>query len=516
MDRITLMSCAGVWIAAGPLVSLVSAEPPGAADVVSPLLFGVNLSYFNDLDSIWAEHDIAGKLRTAGIGVLRYPGGEETSRFHWEHPGVNGYVDLWDESMHGQRWMSTWVPPETWATNDAFMSFDEYIDACRRIGAEPLVGVNMSSGARLGRVEDSIDEAVRWVRYARDHGYHVRYWFLDNEPWHKLPANIYRFEPLEYAELCVRFSEAMKAVDPGIKLIANPTSGDTANRDALERFLRVAGHAVDGLDFHWYWEFGSAGWLRYASATPLRHSSRWQPYSENVPTYVELIRGIRKQLEEGGWGHVFVSALEWNVGPPAQSPMSPSEIALVQSEMLMQFIEGGMEMACMWPLFWQVRDPVVPARTDRAAYRADDRAILSYDPPHLPQPSYHTMAMLSAAGGGRRIAHAGFSMLNPDPALAVLHRDAGAGGKLQLFWLNKSDTERTRAVSPGTIAELVGRGVMPAGPAKLTIFQPTRDTAPAVAEVANGADGAMTVALPPRSLVRLDLPLRWPDTDADQ
>ena len=89
---------------------------------------GINLSYFNITDEIWQKYDLLVKLKKAGIKALRYPGGEETSFFHWEHPGVNGYEDIWDpKDQHGValkrgRFQATWVPPERWDTNEDFMS----------------------------------------------------------------------------------------------------------------------------------------------------------------------------------------------------------------------------------------------------------------------------------------------------------------------------------------------------------------------------------------------------------
>jgi hypothetical protein len=46
---------------------------------------------------IWRTGGIADSLRYAGIKALRYPGGQETSFFHWRSPGVNGYEDFWDD-----------------------------------------------------------------------------------------------------------------------------------------------------------------------------------------------------------------------------------------------------------------------------------------------------------------------------------------------------------------------------------------------------------------------------------
>lgn len=157
---------------------------------VEPGFLGINLSYFNTTDEIWDTYHFQEKLKAAGVGALRYPGGEETSFFHWRHPGVNGYEDIWDPNQtHGSapgrgRFQTTWISPEKWSTNEAFMDFDEFMETCIALGAEPIVGINLSSGRKHDRRADGIAEALDWMRYCKRKDYKVTYWFLDNEPWH--------------------------------------------------------------------------------------------------------------------------------------------------------------------------------------------------------------------------------------------------------------------------------------------------------------------------------------------
>ena len=145
-----------------------------AADLksdISPMLTGTNTSWYYDRDDIWLDGSMACYLRKSGTGVLRYPGGCETSIFHWEYPYDIGTpcgewaVDLWDPV----------IDPESYPQDSMFMDTDDYVKQCRIVKAEPMIGVNIHSGIKYGRVQDSIDEAVRWVEYCKDKNYDVKY-----------------------------------------------------------------------------------------------------------------------------------------------------------------------------------------------------------------------------------------------------------------------------------------------------------------------------------------------------
>lgn len=57
-------------------------------------------------------------------------------------------------------WSSVVFPP---APSADYMDLDEYIAFCRRVGAAPLVGVNLGSGRQFNRLQDSLDEARRRI-----------------------------------------------------------------------------------------------------------------------------------------------------------------------------------------------------------------------------------------------------------------------------------------------------------------------------------------------------------------
>ena len=162
---------------------------------IGDYLVGFNNSYFNDLDEAWALGNIPGKLDQLGVDILRYPGGEETSRWNWKQTGVNGYVDIWstDKKHLSQNWQSTYLPREEWEDNTSFMDVDEYFAHCKALGAEPLLGVNMSAGEVNGRIQEGIDLTLEMLQHCMDKGYPLTYVYLDNEPWHHSKNQCYYF-----------------------------------------------------------------------------------------------------------------------------------------------------------------------------------------------------------------------------------------------------------------------------------------------------------------------------------
>lgn len=283
---------------------------------VNPAFLGINLSYFNTTDDLWNSYGLQAKLKQANVGALRYPGGEETSFFHWKHPGVNGYEDCWDDpSKHGispgrGRFQTSWVAPEKWNANKSFMDFDEFMATCIALGAEPIVGLNLSSGKKHNRRADGIAEALEWMRCCKEKGYKVKYWFLDNEPWHHEAAHT--FSHSEYAEEVLAYGKAIKAEFPDAKLIVNPTSSSKLHADSITQFMQCASSVIDYIDVHWYWAWGKGSLEHWLAHTPLTNEDKWKT-PEEIRTYAEDIALIRGAAAKAGFPDIGIVALEWNI-----------------------------------------------------------------------------------------------------------------------------------------------------------------------------------------------------------
>jgi hypothetical protein len=171
------------------------------------------------------------------LQALRYPGGSYSDIYHWrDHTAPGGYV-----------------APNT--------DFDHFMAGVQRAGAKPIVTANYGTGTP--------QEAADWVRYANvEKRYGVEYWEIGNELYgngHYGSAweadNHPEKTPAEYATIVKQYAEAMKAVDPTIKIGAVLTTpgdwpdGIVAAGDAgtwNQVVLSIAGPVVDFGIVHWY------------------------------------------------------------------------------------------------------------------------------------------------------------------------------------------------------------------------------------------------------------------------
>ena len=165
-------------------------------------------------DELGFRKDVIEALKEVKPPVMRYPGGNFVSNYHWED-GIG------PKESRKRVFEYAWLTEES----NQFGTAD-FIELCRRIGTEPLFCVNMGSG--------TVEEAMHWVEYCngtgntwyanlrRSHGYeepfNVKYWGLGNEPYGAWQMNHYDAE--SYAEKAFQFAKAIKWVDPTVKLVA--------------------------------------------------------------------------------------------------------------------------------------------------------------------------------------------------------------------------------------------------------------------------------------------------------
>jgi len=135
----------------------------------------------------------------------------------------------------------------------------EFVDFCRRVGAEPLVCVNFESDGRKQYMESKgsvrtadAREAAAWVAYCNDAAnadraadgaaapWNVRHWQIGNETSYDRNG----FDLETAARKTVEFARAMRAADSSIRLIAWGDSGWAA------RMAEVSGEHVQYLAFH--------------------------------------------------------------------------------------------------------------------------------------------------------------------------------------------------------------------------------------------------------------------------
>jgi alpha-N-arabinofuranosidase len=161
------------------------------------------------------DPDVVRLWREARPPLLRFPGGNFSSGYHWKD-GI-GPVDR-----------RPTLPSPAWPIAEYnHVGTDEMMKFCMAIGCEPLICVNAGDGTP--------EEAAEWIEYCnrgtetrygalRDENgnpapYYVRYWEIGNELYGRW--QIGHCSAREYAARYVRFVRAMRKVDPNILFIAN-------------------------------------------------------------------------------------------------------------------------------------------------------------------------------------------------------------------------------------------------------------------------------------------------------
>jgi alpha-L-arabinofuranosidase len=189
----------------------------------------------------------------------------------------------------------------------------EFVDLCRRVGAEPLICVNFESDGRKqymnlrGHVRTAdAKEAAEWVAYCNQPGHRerkahehpepltVRHWQIGNETSYDKNG----FDLETAARKTVEFAKAMRAMDAGIELIAWGDSGWAG------RMAEVAGEHVQYLAFHHMFDPDSSrqpvlrgeAYRRDPDATWAQLMTAWQPADAKIRSVRESLGGRRLPL----------------------------------------------------------------------------------------------------------------------------------------------------------------------------------------------------------------------------
>jgi alpha-N-arabinofuranosidase len=199
-------------------------------------------------DSNGFRKDVADEIRTMGVPIVRYPGGNFVSGYNW----LDGIGPKQDRPR---------VLDKAWnATNTNQVGTNEFMQWCKLTGTEPLMGLNLGTGTAEQAADlveyCNVAKGSRWADLRRKHGfeqpYNVKHWCLGNEmdgPW-----QIGHMTATEYGLKAQDAARQMHMVDSSLKLIACGSSGPFMptylewDREVLEQCYDY----VDALSLHRY------------------------------------------------------------------------------------------------------------------------------------------------------------------------------------------------------------------------------------------------------------------------
>jgi alpha-N-arabinofuranosidase len=283
---------------------------------ISPLLFGGFVEHMGrcvyegiyDPASPLADEDglrtdVLEALRAQRYTTIRYPGGNFLSGYNW----LDG---VGPKEQRPRRRELAWFSIETnqFGTNE-FMGF------CKKINAEPMMGVNMGTGtieSAAALVEYcNAPTGTYWSDLRASHGYraphNVRYWCVGNEmdgPW-----QIGHLDMHEYGKKAREAAKLMKWQDPSIKTVLCGSSNDRMptfpewDRVALE----TTWEQMDYLSIHMYVH------NRTDPDTPsyLALARRFEQYVDTMSGVLRYVKAKVRSKHD-----IYLSWDEWQVWPP--------------------------------------------------------------------------------------------------------------------------------------------------------------------------------------------------------
>ncbi|MBI3682951.1 MAG: alpha-N-arabinofuranosidase [Acidobacteria bacterium] len=261
-------------------------------------------------DSSGFRKDVLDEIKTMGVPIIRYPGGNFVSGYNWLD-GVGPREKR--PRVHERAWNSI-------ETNQ--FGVNEFLTWCRLAATEPLLAVNLGWGTpemAAALVEYcNFERGTKWSDLRREHGFmqphNVRYWCLGNEmdgPW-----QIGHMTAREYGRKAVDAARQMRAVDRSLQLIACGSSSPGMptflewDREVLEESYPQ----VDAISLHRYYSNAPGGETKGDSRKYLAMNLDMEQQIDQVAAVCDY---VQKRLRSSK--RLWLSFDEWNVWYRARS-----------------------------------------------------------------------------------------------------------------------------------------------------------------------------------------------------
>ncbi|MPY87089.1 MAG: alpha-N-arabinofuranosidase [Luteitalea sp.] len=255
------------------------------------------------------RRDVLEEVRSLGVPIMRYPGGNFVSGHNWLD-GVGPKKDR--PTVIDRAWNS--IETNQFGTN-------EFMEWCRAIGSEPLLACNLGTGTPEDAAHlteyCNVERGTRWSDLRREHGYdqphRVKYWCLGNEmdgPW-----QIGHMTAREYGRKARDAARQIRAIDPDTQLIACGSSNNMMptylvwDREMLEECY----DEVDAISLHNYYGNTAAETGDNSSHFVALNLDMEQQIQEIIAV-CDYVRGLQRSDKS-----LWLSFDEWNVWYRARS-----------------------------------------------------------------------------------------------------------------------------------------------------------------------------------------------------
>jgi alpha-L-arabinofuranosidase len=365
-------------------------------------LIGTNILYWvNKKDQIKKDGGGLDKfLKEHKVMQLRFPGGTVANNFNWK---TNRLENAHEFPFEIDKETGKMLSQEKLDERSDYLDFLSLRD---RVGADANFVVNLSGGresaglnvdnenvprgpAKIlkGRFYKELNKAEK-EEYTKSVDYYIKLatgwvcavnggngcklnekkykgnkkvinWELGNELY--FCGNEAGFQAEDYANLVVKFSDAMKKIDSDIKIGAIGPFGLKRNDTKGSGFKKECGEET----YSW-WDVlskkakGKLDFIVLHRYDPTRvggEKSNEINFEKNV-IIKETISSIRTLVEKNNGKAVDVAMTEYNIAGEAEK-FSTHQLALVQAEQFLHLIQANVDFANFWPLTFGDKSQVV-------------------------------------------------------------------------------------------------------------------------------------------------------------
>jgi alpha-L-arabinofuranosidase len=442
------------------------------------------------------RNDVLAALRELQVPVIRWPGGCFADEYHWRN-GI-GPMDG-RPAMINTNWGGV-------VENNHFGTH-EFLNLCELLGCEPYVCVNVGSG--------TVQEAAEWIEYmtsdanspmanlrrknGRDKPWRVKFVAVGNEAWGcggDMTPEFYADNFRRYTTYIKNYSDIHIA-----RIASGPNNADYQWTDTV---MKSAGKRMQGIGLHYYtWPKKAPGLSR--SATEFGEAE-WFQILQSTLKMEDLINGHSQVMDRyDAPKRVSLVVDEWGTWYSVEPGTNPG--FLYQQNTLRDAIVAGLNLH----IFQKHADRVRMANIAQMV-NVLQAMILTDGSKMLLTPTYHVFDMFKVHQGATSLPT---DLATPDyafggakiPAVsASASRDPA--GRIHLSLVN-ADPSRGVSVhctlSGAPLGTVTGRVLTAPAMNAHNTFEHPHELEPVAFTGAVVSGGALTVELPAKSVVVLDL-----------
>jgi len=254
--------------------------------------------------------DIMRLLKELKTTLIRYPGGNYVSGYHWTD-GIG------PKEKRPVRFDKAWRAIDT---NQ--VGIDEYANYMKELGVESMLAVNLGTGTAEEAANEveycNMESGTYWSDLRRKYGnekpHGIKLWCLGNEmdgPW-----QIEQKTPDEYGRIAYEAAKMMKWVDPDIELVACGSCTNVPGMKTYPEWDRIVlDHCyehVDYLSLHRYYSYDrnvTMVWENPFSIEDISYLSKdLTSYLDTVIAAADFIKGKKRSGKV-----MYISFDEWGV-----------------------------------------------------------------------------------------------------------------------------------------------------------------------------------------------------------